>query len=126
MTALVRSLAELVHRRHGFLFTQNGEDAIAPLLPYLDGWNREDVTWTYDFGAKRYVQQPAADSAHAQAALRRIGKAGLLVTATDYVRADDARAVAQSAANACAVGALPFASDIGLARIPVSALTCGS
>jgi hypothetical protein len=125
MTALVRSLAALVHRGHGFLFTQNGEGAIAPLLPYLDGWNREDVTWTYDFGANRYVQQPAADTTAAQAALRRIGKAGLLVTATDYVPAGAAGAARQATANACAAGALPFASDIGLTRIPLGAVTCG-
>jgi hypothetical protein len=126
MTALVRSLAALVHRRQGFLFTQNGENAVAPLLPYLDGWNREDVTWTYDFGAKRYVQQPAADTAAALAALRRLGGAGLLVTATDYVRAGDEGAARQAAANACAAGALPFASDIGLTRIPAAAVSCGS
>jgi endo-alpha-1,4-polygalactosaminidase (GH114 family) len=124
MVALVRSLAVLVHHRHGFLFTQNGEDVIGGLLSSLDGWNREDVTWTYDFGSQRYVHQPPADVAAAQAALRRLGAAGLLVTATDYVATTDRGAAREAIANACAAGALPFVSDIGLTRIARTDVGC--
>src|SRR5947209_7806480 len=83
MLALVRRLAKQL----GLLFAQNGDDVIDPFLPYLDGWNREDVTRTYDFGRKRYVAVGHADHAEAIAAMRRIAARGKLVTATDYVAA---------------------------------------
>ena len=123
MRALVRALSRRVHARHRFLFAQNGEDSVAPLLPALDGWNREDVSFTYDFGRRIYRAVP--DVAGAQAALRRIAAAGLLVTATDYTPGDDARAQVAATANACAAGALSFVSDIGLTRIPQPAPRCG-
>jgi uncharacterized protein (TIGR01370 family) len=124
MRSLVAALASRAHRRDGFLFAQNGEDVIGPMLRFLDGWNREDVTGTYDFDAGRYVVQPAAETASAQAALRRIRRAGVLVTATDYF-ASGATAGAQGARrNACAAGALPFVSDIELTRVPATPLRC--
>jgi hypothetical protein len=43
MKLLVESLRGVVDATDGLLFTQNGEDSVAPILPYLDGWNREDV-----------------------------------------------------------------------------------
>jgi hypothetical protein len=121
MRALVRSLA----RRRGLLFTQNGETSIGGMLRFYDGWNREDLTYTYDFDRSRYVAQPAAQTRAAQRALRRIARAGLLVTATDYLP-DDAPAadVSAAASNACAAGALPFVSDIGLTRVPADPLHC--
>ena len=63
MRVLVRSLAHLVHSGHRFLFAQNGEDSIGPLLPYYDGWNREDVSATYDFSRHRYIRQGAGEVA---------------------------------------------------------------
>lgn len=124
MRRLVRRLARLVHRRRGLLFAQNGEDSIGPLLPVLDGWNREDVTWTYDFDRRRYARRAADEVAAAKAALSRIGVAGLLVTATDYTAAGDAAAEQESVANACAAGAVPFVSNIALARLPAAPLRC--
>lgn len=124
MTALVRSLARLVHRRGGFLFAQNGEDVIGPLLPLLDGWNREDVSATYDFAAKRYVAVQPADSAAATKALRALRTRGLLTLATDYVAAGDAAGAARAVSTACAAGALPFVSDIDLTRIPAQPPRC--
>jgi endo-alpha-1,4-polygalactosaminidase (GH114 family) len=115
MRRLVRALARRVHRRGGILFAQNGETSIGPLLPVLDGWNREDVSYTYDFDRRAYV--PAGHVRAHQRALRRIARRGLLVTATDYVRAGDRRARRRAIANACAAGALPFVSNIGLTRI---------
>jgi uncharacterized protein (TIGR01370 family) len=123
MRKLVRRLASLVHGRSGLLFAQNGERSIGPLLPVLDGWNREDVTWTYSFKRRRYVHVPAADIAAAQAALTRISAAGLLVTSSDYT-AGDAAAEQEAVANACAAGAVPFVSDIALRRLPAQPLIC--
>ena len=123
MRKLVRRLARLVHRRGELLFAQNGERSIGPLLRFYDGWNREDVTWTYSFKRRRYVRVPSADTAAAQAALRRIAAAGLLVTASDYT-AGDAAAESEAVANACAAGAVPFVSDIALRRLPAAPLAC--
>lgn len=114
MRILVRSLSRLVDKRPGVLFAQNGEDSIGPLIRYYDGWNREDVSFSYDFRRKRYVRQPAGQVREAQNALRRLAARGLLVTATDYVSPGDDQATAEAVANACAAGALPFVSDIGL------------
>lgn len=118
MRTLVRALAGLAHHRGELLFAQNGEASIGPLLGVYDGWNREDVSATYDFGSRHYVRQSRSDVRTAQGALRRIAAAGLLVLATDYVGAGDRAATAQSIADACAAGALPFVSDIALTRVP--------
>lgn len=124
MRTLIRSLSGLVHGRGELLFAQNGEDTIGPMLRYYDGWNREDVTATYDFSRKRYVIQPRSEIAAAQRALRRIAAAGLFVTATDYTRAGDRGAARLAIANACAAGALPFVSDIDLRRVPPMPASC--
>ena len=126
MRRLVQSLSHLVHRGGGLLFAQNGEDSIGNLLRFYDGWNREDVSWTYSFRRRGYVHQTPGEIAAAQSALRRIGARGLLVTATDYTGSGDAAAQQESIANACAAGALPFVSDIGLTRLPEGPLSCGS
>jgi uncharacterized protein (TIGR01370 family) len=128
MHQLVRALAWVVHRadvgRPGLLFAQNGEDVIGPMLRYLDGWNLEDVTWTYDFGHHRYRHQPASLVRADLDALRRIRRAGQLVTTTDYVAAGDNAAAAEAARNACSAGALPYVSDINLRRPPPGPLRC--
>ena len=118
MHRLVAALGRLVHRRGGFLFAQNGEGVIGPMLRHLDGWNREDVTSTYDFEKKRYERVPPADHRAALRALRRIGGRGKLVTATDYVKRGDSQTAAAAARSACGAGALPYASDIDLKRVP--------
>jgi hypothetical protein len=123
MRKLVRRLAALVHARGGLLFAQNGERSVGPLLAVLDGWNREDVTWTYSFKRRAYVHRPAAEVETAKAALARIASAGLLVTASDYT-AGDAAAEQESVANACAAGAIPFVSNIALTRLPAAPLAC--
>jgi endo-alpha-1,4-polygalactosaminidase (GH114 family) len=121
MRLLVRALARLIHGHGRLLFAQNGEATIGPLLPYYDGWNREDLTATYD---GRYLLQPRFEVRAAQRALRRIAGAGLLVLATDYTAARDRAGAAQSVADACAAGALPFVSDIDLTRIPAQPARC--
>jgi hypothetical protein len=97
---------------------------IGPTLAFYDGWNREDVTWTYGFKRRRYQRVRARDAAVARAELIRIGAAGLLTTATDYTAGDEL-AAAESVASACSTGALPFVSNIGLRRIPPVPFGCG-
>jgi hypothetical protein len=125
LRALVASLAARVDQLPGrYLFTQNGARVIGPTLAFYDGWNREDVTWTYSFKRRRYQRVPARDAEAARAELARIGAAGLLTTATDYTAGDEL-AAAESVANACSAGALPFVSNIGLRRIPPVPSGCG-
>ena len=126
MKALVKRLANLVHLKKKFLFTQNGADVIGPMLPFYDGWNREDVSWSYDFGNGQYFQQSPGDIAAALAELQTIGAAGLLVTTADYTEAGNAAAESFCLSNACSVGAVPFVSDIELTRMPAAPLMCGS
>jgi cysteinyl-tRNA synthetase len=124
MRKLIHSLSRIIDDRRGLLFAQNGFDVLGPVLQYLDGWNREDVTWTYDFDHRRYVHQKPGEVAATLDELRSIGSAGLLVTATDYTKAGDAAAGREAVANACSAGALPYVSDIGLRRVPGQALVC--
>lgn len=118
MRRLVADLARLVHHRRRLLFAQNGERLIGRTLHFYDGWNREDVTSTYSFDGRRYQRVSRVDRRAAQAALRRIGSRGLLTLSTDYVAPGDASAEAASVRNACAAGARPYVSDIGLRRVP--------
>jgi hypothetical protein len=124
MRRLVRRLSRLTRGRGRLLFSQNGERTISPLLRFYDGWNREDVSWTYSFKRRRYVRRSAAETRAAQSAMARIGAAGLLVTATDYTAAGGTAAEAESVASACAAGAVPFVSNIKLTRLPAQPARC--
>lgn len=124
MRSLIRSLASLVHARGKLLFLQNGEEALAPLLGVIDGWNREDVTFTYDFDSSIYQRVSTADHEAALEALRMVSAQGVFTTAADYIAAEDAAAQQEAAAAACSVGALPFVGDIDLSRLPMTPLTC--
>ncbi|MEZ5081024.1 MAG: endo alpha-1,4 polygalactosaminidase [Thermoleophilia bacterium] len=125
MFTLVRQLRKVVDRAPGrYLFAQNGEDVIGPVVPMLDGWNREDVTATYDHDGSRYALVSGAERRAAVSALRRFRARGLLVTSTDYT-GSSATASARSAVRvACSAGAIPFVSDISLRRIPARAPRC--
>lgn len=124
MRRLAGDLGLLVHRSRGLLFTQNGEASIGPTLRLYDGWNREDVTSTYDFGSSRYRRVSAGDRRAARWALRRIAGRGLLTLATDYVASNDARPTKAAISAACSAGALPYVGDIGLRRVPARAFRC--
>jgi endo-alpha-1,4-polygalactosaminidase (GH114 family) len=124
MRRLVRRLGRLVHRRGGYLFTQNGFHVIGPSIRHLDGWNREEVTRSYDFDRDRYVRRRERQIAAAQDELRAVADRGLLVTATDYTARGRGPAVAEAIANACGAGALPYVSDIGLRRTPATPPAC--
>jgi len=128
MRRLVRDLSSLAHSDGRLLFTQNGHWGLRKLdlLDAIDGWNREDVTWTYDFDRRRYVENGDGPRRAALRELRDLAGRGLLTTATDYTRTGDARARAAAVANACDAGALPYVGDIGLSarRLPDPPLTC--
>jgi len=131
MGELVADLDELVDAGGRLLFTQNGApgmlegygDAVDPLIGHFDGWNREDVTWTYDFDRRKYVRNRGGDREDALAELDEIGSAGLVTTATDYVDLDDGDtdAECESVANAEGVDALDYVADIGLTKRAVAA-----
>lgn len=124
MFALVRRLSAVVHARPGrVVMAQNGARAIGPVVAALDAWNREDVTATWD--GMHYRGVPAAEHRAALAELRAMRRRGLLVTATDYTRADGTALARRAVARACAAGALPFVSDIGLTRVPAAPPRCG-
>jgi uncharacterized protein (TIGR01370 family) len=128
MRKLVLALSELTHADGRLLFAQNGAGILdrLGLVAALDGWNREDVTWTYDFDRRRYVHQPAAETRAALAELSAMADRGLITTTADYTAARDLPARDESVANACSVGALPYVGDIGLTarRLPSPPLTC--
>ena len=128
MRKLVASLDRLADSRDALLFAQNGHWGLERfgIVAHLDGWNREDVTWGFDFDRRRYVHRSAAAVRRAQAELRDFAARGLVVTATDYTRAGDLAARDEAIANACAAEALPYVSDIGLTarRLPDPPLTC--
>jgi len=125
MGALVAALDELVDAQGGHLFAQNGAPGVLngypnkevePLADHLDGWNREDASFTWDFDQRRYEPVPAADREAALEELEAIGALGILTTATDYVELDDGDLGDECAAvaNATGAGALPYVADIGL------------
>ncbi len=124
MRKLVAALGRLVHGDGGYLFAQNGFSIIGPMLADLDGWNREDVTSTYRFGKRAYAERKPKQIAATQRELRKVGAAGLLVTATDYTAKAGSPAARRAVANACAAGALPYVSDIYLRRTPRPPLRC--
>jgi hypothetical protein len=124
MRRLARGLARLVHGRRKLLFTQNGEGSLGPTLRLYDGWNREDVSSTFDASKHRYVRQPPSEVARATRALRRIGAAGLLTLATDYTAPGDTATARAATRTACGAGALPFRSDIALTRVPAQPARC--
>ncbi len=128
MRKLVRRLARLVHRRERLLFAQNGAWGMQRfgIARYLDGWNREDITWTYDFDRRRYVRQRPPAVRRAKRELRRMAARGIFVTATDYTRRRNKAAARRSIANACSAGALPYVSNLGLTvrRLPDPPFRC--
>jgi len=132
MGKLVARLDEVAEARGALLFAQNGArgvlrgypgQGVAPLIAHLDGWNREDVTWTYDFDRRRYEPNPAGDRDDALAELGQVAAAGLVTSATDYVNLGNASLAAEceSAANAASVDALSYVADIGLTQKAVAA-----
>ena len=128
MRKLLLALSDLARSDGRLLFAQNGAWGLRKLdlVSVLDGWNREDVTWTYDFDRRRYERNPARERDAALAELRDFADRGLIVTSTDYTAAGDEAALGEAVENACSAGALPYVGDIGLTarRLPDPPLTC--
>jgi hypothetical protein len=116
MVRLVAQLSATVRGRGGYLFAQNGEDAtVDAIAPHLDGWNREDVSFTYD--GEAYTATDADDRRAALATIRRLRARGLLVTSIDYFDRFDGPDVDAALRVACQAGAVASAGDINLTRV---------
>jgi len=130
MRKLVARLGDLVHADDGLLFAQNGFWGFKKfgILDdgHLDGWNREDVTWTYDFDRRTYERNSGRGRDQALDDLSQMHELGLFTTATNYTKRSSGPAVEESIEDACGVGALPFIGDIGLTakRLPESPYVC--
>jgi endo-alpha-1,4-polygalactosaminidase (GH114 family) len=124
MRALVTGLSRLVRARGKLLMAQNGADVNWPLKRFYDGINFEDVSFSYDFDRHAYFRRRADDVAQAQGEIRRYRRAGLKVTATDYLAARKPKETLIAVRNACSAGALPYVSDIDLTRIPAQPFLC--
>ena len=104
MRSLVRQLSDLVDADGGLLFAQNGADIMGPMLRFLDGWNQEDVSFTYDWDDDRYRAVPLDERTERLRAIRQIGRKGNLVTSTDYMRAGAASKIDRAVTRSCANG----------------------
>jgi endo-alpha-1,4-polygalactosaminidase (GH114 family) len=129
MGELVAGLDTLTSADGLHLFDQNGapgmldgypNQGVDPLYTHFDGWNREDVSWTWDFDRHRYKPVRGDRALHE---LDKIAAQGLFTTATDYVDLDDHRSgpECESVANAEDHGALDYVADIGLTLKAVKA-----
>lgn len=123
MVTLVAALDKMLGPDH-LLFAQNGDTTVGAIADHLDGWNREDVSFTYDFDRESYQPVSAADARSARKTLRQLAANGLIVTTTDYTKAGDRSAAAKAVQAACSAGALPFVSNIDLSRIPNQPARC--
>lgn len=120
MRRLVSALSRLAREGGGVLFAQNGDDFCLTAASLLDGWNREDVTFAYDFDTGSYVRTAVAEHAAALAAVASMRAAGLFVTTTDYVATAGSPEETEALEAARGVGALPYVADIELARLPAT------
>jgi uncharacterized protein (TIGR01370 family) len=124
MLDLVRRLSDRAHAAGGALMAQNGDAIIKPYLPYLDAWNREDPTGTFDFDAGKYAATDAAGRRSARATLKLVRTAGLLTTSTDYYASPTSKAAARAVRIACQAGAVPFVGDIDLKQVTAKPPRC--
>lgn len=128
MASLLAAVSRDVHRGGRLVLAQNGDSQLRWVLPWLDGWNREDVSFTYDFDTGRYRRTSTAERAQAVQAIRRVRAVRLTAFSTDYLANPAApaaaRQVAEAVRYACAVGAKPYVGSIGLDRMPRTPLRC--
>lgn len=123
MIKLVKALSELVKKESKFLFTQNGDRTLKLFQDYLDGWNREDVSMTYNFRNNRYKRVSDSEREKTLQFIQTV-KEKLLVTTADYVLDGDVENTEFSVLNSCGVGALPFVSNIDLSTLPDVPFSC--
>ncbi len=123
MRTLVARLSRLVGPRR-VLMAQNGDRSVRRIARHLDGWNREDATWTYDGERRRYRATPPRARRAARAAIQDLVRRGLLVTTTDYTSSALGSAPRDAIAWACSAGAVPYVSSIELSRVPMPPPRC--
>ncbi len=123
MFRLVQDLSTLVHADGKYLFAQNGFPLLKSIGPYLDGWNREDVSLSYDFDRRKYVSVDSRTRAQNIKELRQASSKGLLALGTDYLPANSTKG-ARALQLTCGAGAIPYLSDIFLRRIPAVPVVC--
>lgn len=117
-------LSALARGRGKLVMAQNTDSRITRMLPYLDAWNREDPTGTYDFTRKKYVPTDATGRRIARQTIRQVRAAGLLVTTTDYFASANAPGARRAARIACELGAVPFIGEITLSRVAAKPERC--
>lgn len=125
MLDLVQRLATRVRAAGHVLMAQNADVSIDPFVPYLDAWNREDPTGTYDFDRKRYQPTDEAGRRLARATIKKLRTAGLVVTTTDYFGSPTSAQAKRAIRISCQAGAVPFVGDILLKNVPAKAARCG-
>jgi cysteinyl-tRNA synthetase len=121
---LVARLREVVGDDR-LLFSQNGDPLALGIGEQLDGWNLEDVHFTYDREADGYVPVDDAQRVRNADRLRAVRATGVLVTGTDYLAGTDPELVDEGVELTCAAGAVPFVADLELTEIPDPPLRCG-
>ncbi|MCB0352317.1 MAG: endo alpha-1,4 polygalactosaminidase, partial [Bdellovibrionales bacterium] len=124
MIKLLEGTRELLGER--FLFIQNGDEIIPTIEAQVrfDGWNREDVTSTYDFDSKSYSLNGQKQIQAALSFVAEMVSKGYLVTTADYVASSDSSEAVLSIENSCSVGAVPFVGDIFLTQVTEAVPLC--
>lgn len=121
---VVTRLSKRVRDGGGVLMAQNADTVIDPFVPFLDAWNREDPTGTYDFGAKRYLPTDVPGRRLARATVRRLISSGLVVTTTDYYRSPTEHDAKRAVRISCKAGSVPFVGEITLSKVPAKPQRC--
>lgn len=121
---VVTRLSKRVRDGGGVLMAQNADTVIDAFVPFLDAWNREDPTGTYDFGAKRYLPTDVPGRRLARATVKRLISSGLVVTTTDYYRSPTEHDAKRAVRISCKAGSVPFVGEITLAKVPAKPQRC--
>ena len=128
MAALLSAVSREVHRRGRLVLAQNGDGQLPWMLPWLDGWNREDVSFTYEFDTGRYRRTSPSERGLAARTISRVRALRRTALTTDYLPNPASSAAAQQLSEAvrfsCALGAKPYVGSIGLDRMPRRPLLC--
>lgn len=128
MATLLSQVSRQVHARGHLVLAQNGDSQLAWMLPWLDGWNREDVSFTYDFDTGKYRRTTADERARAARTLGRVTAQHRTAFTTDYLANPAAPAsvpqVSEAVRYSCRLGAKPYVGSIGLDRMPRRPLHC--
>ena len=124
MLKTVRKLRQLSKRTGKCLMAQNADTMILRFVRYLDGWNREDVTFTYDWNSSEYRRTSLEQQNSAIDSLLKLKSLGMPVFITDYVQIGDFTSYDEAKNIACSVGAVPYLGDIFLKSTSYPIVSC--